>query len=341
VCVACPAAGCGVVSFVEAEEGVSGLPVAPADDQADKPAEAKQAAPINCVNDCGRDAVCECADCGKSGSPYFCEECFGDVHRIAAFRKHVRASIGAAASNAHTAASDATPTNCGAHPDQRLLLACLHAGCRCLLCPVCSHDPAHKAHFADVLPLEHAAQRVQREVASASAALGPLLSRMEALAAELSGRLSSLGGEVSAAEASIKASFRALIERVEAQRDELLQRLRSSLVVLRVQAEGASALAARGRALVSSAASTIGSSTAAPSGPPPVSVESVARHLRTEASLRAVASVAERVSVSGADIAAASFRLDVSAAAAQVSSLTHLVVPEPLGGWPRQRRDTV
>jgi DNA-binding beta-propeller fold protein YncE len=137
---------------------------------------------------------------------------------------------------------------------------------------------------------------------------------------------------VSEAEASIKASFRALIERLEAQRDELLQRLRSSQSVLRCQTESALALLARGRALVSSAERAASNQQPASSAAPTSSVvESVANKLRLEASLREVASVLEHVSVSGADRTTASFRLDVKDVAEQVASRTRLAVPEPRG----------
>ncbi len=287
------------------------------------------------MNECGRDAVCECSGPGSCEAP-FCEDCHAEVHKPMPppiLRKHVRAPLGAAAAPSAAAA----PTKCSLHPGQDLLLACLHAGCRCLLCPVCSHDLSHKAHLVDVLPLEQATQRIQRELSSASAALVPLLTKAEALAADLSARELSLDGEASAVEGSIKASFRALIERVKARRDELLQRVRSSQSVLRCQAAGARALVARGRAVVASvAAASVVSASAAQGAAPAASgsrllVESVAHELHVDSSLREVVRVLERVSVRGADRTAASFCLDVEGLAKQVASLALLVVPEPLG----------
>ncbi len=188
VAVTCPAAGCRVVSLVEVDEGVNGLPVAPSTvaDPSSKPSSGAESAAM-CENECGRNAMCECQACPAK----LCDDCFAELHKSAVLRKHVRALLTAGASPV-AAPSVAVPTKCSLHPAQDLLLACQHAGCRCLLCPVCSHGSAHKAHLADVLPLEDALQRVQRELSSASAALTPLLSQGEWLADELSVRLWSL-----------------------------------------------------------------------------------------------------------------------------------------------------
>jgi hypothetical protein len=151
------------------------------------------------------------------------------------------------------------PPKCATHAGQDLLLACLHPGCRQLLCTLCAHSAAHKPHVVDVLNLEDASTRVRAELAAAAGALEPQLAALSELHGELSQRAGVLAREAAVAESRVKEAFRALIARLEAQRDALVQRVRSSVAVMAAQAEGAGSLVSRGRALIEAAASAASS----------------------------------------------------------------------------------
>jgi hypothetical protein len=291
---------CGTVSSVDLDDGLTALAEA-------KRGEAEQEQ-RPCDNSCGRTAKVACNTCPET---VFCQECFEEAHKMAAFKKHVAVPLAAAA---------AMPSfRCGEHPDQSLLLACLEPGCRRLLCTLCANSEAHEGHkkrnFAD------AAKALKDELAADAKTLEPLLRSTFALQAELSQRATSLESESAAVIAILAEAFRELSAGLDRQRDALMTRVRTSVLAIAAQATGIEALAKSGPALVA----------AGRAAQPTATVEDLDASLRAGRQLRDHIAALRAVAGCAVDQTVASFQLDRDAVTRALSGAGTLKLPAPIG----------